>query len=169
MTLHALATLEQREACARLISPGAAMWISQVFRRAWLGIVSLLIGAVKSVAWIITVASGLCFAFVISAQLTRLYQKGDWNPVPGTDFLEILQLPRPMSGTPLVQEILDLLFALPATMLLLATALVSYGIKKLVDRIKLPRHPTKASVEDDSDLLAAIEQALDATSKRTKL
>jgi hypothetical protein len=145
------------------------MWIGRVFRRAWLGIVSLLIEAMKSAAWIITVASGLCFAFVISAQLTRLYQKGDWNPVPGTDLLEILQMPRPTGGTQLVQKTLDLLLALPATVLLLATALVSYGIKRLVDRIELPRHPAKASSEDDSDLLAAIEQALDATNKRAKL
>jgi hypothetical protein len=152
-----------------LIAPDAAMWISQVFSRAWFGIVSLLIGAVKSAAWIITAGSALCFAFVVSAQLTRLYQKGDWNLVPFTDLLEILQIPRPMSGTPLVQEILDLLLALPATILLLAIALVSYGIKRLVDRIKLPRHPAKTSPEDDRDLLAAIEQALDATSKRAKL
>jgi hypothetical protein len=144
------------------------MRIGRVFRRAWLGIVSLLIGAVKSAAWTITVASGLCFAFVISAQLTRLYQKGDWNPVQGIDFLEILQIPRPTGGTQLIQQTLDLLLALPATMLLLATALMSYGIKRLVDRINPPRHPAKTSTEDDSDLLATIEQALEATSKRDK-
>ena len=145
------------------------MLVGRVFRRAWLGIVSFLIGAVKSAAWIITVTSGLCFAFVISAQLTGLYEKGAWNPVPGTDLLEILQIPRPMGGTQLVQKTLDLLLALPATVLLLATVLVSYGIKRLVDRIKLPRHRAKTSTEDDSDLLAAIEQALDVASKRAKL
>jgi hypothetical protein len=144
------------------------MWIGRVFRRICRGLASLLIETVTLVAWSVTIASSLGFAFVISAQLTRLYQKGDWNPVSASVFLQILAVPAPTSDAEFVRKVLDLVLAIPAPVLLLAIALTSYGLKSFVGHLQPPHRPAKSS-KDDGDLLAAIEQALEAASKRAKL
>lgn len=152
--------------------PGAAMQIGQFFNRIWVGILSLVRDLLSTIAWIVTIAASLCFLFVISAQLTRLHDGGGWNSVTATEFLEIFGVSVPTSSEEGVPKAVDFLLAAPATVLLLVVALGFYFLTRLLNPAQAgsrrPIERANSSTDDDVDLLAAIERALDDTAKRAK-
>jgi hypothetical protein len=139
-------------------SRGCAMVIRGIFRWLWHQAACLVLGCAKFAAWCVTIAAGLSFGFVLAAQLTRFNQASDWRSVPFSDFLQILRIDAP-TGFGGIQAGIDVLLALPATLVLLVAATAAFGIKKSLDAVAT-WHSRRSSATDQSDIISSIERAL---------
>ena len=138
---------------------GCVMSIRWIFRWLWDQAVCLLIGCVKFAAWCVTIGAGLCFGFVLAAQITRLTQAGDWRSVPLSDFLQILRIDIAPSGAGGIEAGITLMLDLPATFVLFVAATAAFGIKKSLDAVET-WHSRRSSSIDQSDIISSIERAL---------
>ena len=135
------------------------MSIGKIFRWLWHRAVCLLMGCAKFSAWCVTIGAGLCFGFVLSAQLTRFNRIGDWRAVSFSDFLQILRIDVVPTGSEGIRAGIDFLLSLPATLVLLVAAVAAFGIKRLLDAVA-NRQSRRKSTEDQGDLISSIERAL---------
>ncbi len=125
----------------------------------WNGAACLLIGFAKFAAWCVTIGAGLSFGFVLAAQLTRWNERGDWRPVPFSDFLQIVRIDLTPTGSGGIQAVGDAVLGLPATLVLFVAAMVAFAIKKSLDALETWRLRRKSFV-DHGDIISSIERAL---------
>jgi len=160
------------------------MWIGRTFR--WFGRWALLlpIRCAKLVAWSATIAAGLCLAFVLSAQLAKLYSTRDWRPVPFEELLQILHVALPPIAGESINRNIDFLLGLPANLVSFICMVIFYSIKTVLDipDRRLQRRDRAAEVKThgsaahgnaeqthgDEDLIKDIERALDDAGKWQK-
>jgi len=135
------------------------MSIRKIFGWLWRWAVGALTACAKFAAWCVITAATLSAGFVLAAQLTRLHQSGDWRSVPFSMFLQILGIEIAPLGSGGIQTAIGFLLDLPATLVLVAVAIVAFGIKKSLDAVK-NRHSRRSSAADQGDLISSIERAL---------
>ena len=157
--------LYRRVSVLNQCTKGCVMAIRRGLLWLWNGAACLLIGLAKFAAWCVTIGAGLCFGFVLAAQLTRWNEHGDWRPVPFADFLQILRIDLTPTGSGGIQAAGDAVLGLPATLVLFVAAMVAFAIKKSLDALET-RRLRRESLVDHGDIISSIERALANSRKR---
>jgi len=117
-----------------------------------------LIGLAKVATGAALVVAVLPLAFILSAQVYRWANLGDWRPVPLHEFLEMLAIAPPAVTVGGAQTTIDMLVDLPATLVLFLLAAVLVCLKGLLNRLAAWQRRARSRARAE-DALRTIERA----------